>query len=139
MDKEKILAALDAVNYPPYQKSIVAFGMVKYVKVEGNSAEVRIFTGGDQELAKKIVEQANGVLKSAFPECVFNVVLLSEDPAKNIPAPKPKKETLSGVKLKIAVASGKGGVGKSTVAVNLARAFAKIFSKPGDARVGIMD
>lgn len=139
MDKEKILAALDAVNYPPYQKSIVAFGMVKYVKVEGNSAEVRIFTGGDQELAKKIVEQANGVLKSAFPECVFNVVLLSEDPAKNIPAPKPKKETLSGVKLKIAVASGKGGVGKSTVAVNLARAFAKIFSKLGDARVGLMD
>lgn len=139
MDKEKILAALESVNYPPYQKSIVAFGMVKYVKADGNSAEIRIFTGGDPDVAKKIAERARAVLEEKFPGCVFNVVILSEDPSKNIPAPKPKRDTLSGVRLKIAVASGKGGVGKSTVAVNLARAFAKIFSKDDDARVGLMD
>ena len=139
MDKEKILEVLETVNYPPYQKSIVSFGMVKYVKADGNSAEIRIFTGGDSEVAKGVVARAKAALEAAFGGCSFNVVLLSEDPSKNIPAPKPKKETLAGVGLKIAVASGKGGVGKSTVAVNLARAFAKIFSKSGEARVGLMD
>jgi len=139
MTKEDILNTLRGINYPPYQKDIVAFGMVKYVKIDGSTAEVRIYTGNNKELAQKIVNQASQLLQSTYKDCAFNVVLLEEDPAKSMPAPTPKKETLSSVKLKIAVASGKGGVGKSTVAVNLARAFAKIFSKDGNANVGLMD
>ena len=138
MTKEEILNTLKAVKYPPYSKDIVSFGMVKYVKTDGSRAEVRIFTGGEKEAAKKVVLEATKVLEAAYPNAKFDVVLLAEDPAK-AQAPAPKNETLAGVKMKIAVASGKGGVGKSTVAVNLAKALAEIFSKDGEARVGLMD
>lgn len=138
MTKEEILNTLKAVKYPPYSKDIVSFGMVKYVKTDGSRAEIRIFTGGEKEAAKKVVLEATKVLEAAYPNAKFDVVLLAEDPAK-AQAPAPKNETLAGVKMKIAVASGKGGVGKSTVAVNLAKALAEIFSKGGEARVGLMD
>ena len=138
MTKEEILNTLKAVKYPPYSKDIVSFGMVKYVKTDGSRAEVRIFTGGEKEAAKKVVLEATKVLEAAYPNAKFDVVLLAEDPAK-AQAPAPKNETLAGVKMKIAVASGQGGVGKSTVAVNLAKALAEIFSKGGEARVGLMD
>ena len=138
MTKEEILNTLKAVKYPPYSKDIVSFGMVKYVKADGEHAEIRIFTGGEKEAAKKVVLEATKVLEAAYPNAKFDVILLAEDPAK-AQAPAPKNETLAGVKMKIAVASGKGGVGKSTVAVNLAKALAEIFSKDGNARVGLMD
>ncbi len=139
MTKEDILNALRSVKYPPYSKDIVAFGMVKYVKVEGSKAEIRIFTGGDAKLAEQISRESAEVLKATFPDYEFNIGLLAEDPSKNVAAPTPKKETLSNVKIKIAVASGKGGVGKSTIAVNLAKALAEMFSKNGESRVGLMD
>ncbi len=140
MTKEDILQTLKAVKYPPYSKDIVTFGMVKYVKVEGNFAEIRIYTGGDKTLAEKITKESAEVLKNAFPECEFKITLLTEVPSSS-PATPPaidKSNVLTGVKLKIAVASGKGGVGKSTIAVNLARAFSRIFSK-SQGRVGLMD
>ena len=40
MTKEEILDALKAVKYPPYNKDIVSFGMVKYVKIDGKKAEI---------------------------------------------------------------------------------------------------
>ncbi len=138
MTKDEILDALRSVKYPPYSKDIVAFGMVKYLKVEGDCAEIRIYTGGEKTVAEKVAAEAANALKDKFPSGQFKVVLLSEMP-KAAPAPTAKNpETLKNVGLKIAVASGKGGVGKSTVAVNLARAFAKMFSKTS-ARVGLMD
>ncbi len=137
MTKEDVLNTLRAVKYPPYSKDIVSFGMVKYVKIDGPRAEVRIFTGGDANLAEKVVLEAAKVLERAHPGFAFDVVLLKDDPSKR-DAPKPASDTLPGVKYKIAVASGKGGVGKSTVAVNLAKAFARVFSGSGP-RVGLMD
>ena len=52
MTKEEILDALKAVKYPPYSKDIVSFGMVKYVKIDGKKAEIKIFTGGAEDTAK---------------------------------------------------------------------------------------
>ena len=54
MTKEEILDALKAVKYPPYNKDIVSFGMVKYVKIDGKKAEIKIFTGGAEDTAKKV-------------------------------------------------------------------------------------
>lgn len=139
MTKEDILNTLKSVKYPPYSKDIVSFGMVKYVKAEADRAEVRIFTGGEAEAAKKVVLEATKMLEAAYPNFKFDVILLAEDPAKSAP-PAPKSGTLANVKIKIAIASGKGGVGKSTVAVNLVKALAEIFpNSGGEPRVGLMD
>lgn len=137
MDRDSVIRALAKINYPPYERDIVSFGMVKYVKVDGNNTEVRIFTGGDETLSQNLIKRVSEFLHAEFSGCKFNVILLKEDPAKS--APQPEKTLLQNAKFKIAVASGKGGVGKSTVAVNLARALARKFSKNGEARVGLMD
>ena len=65
MTKEEILNTLKAVKYPPYSKDIVSFGMVKYVKTDGSRAEVRIFTGGEKEAAKKVVLEAHTRTRSS--------------------------------------------------------------------------
>ena len=135
MTKEDILDALRGVKYPPYSRDIVSFGMVKYVKAGDGRAEVRIFTGGAEDSAKKVLEDASRMLSEKFPGAEFDVKLLSEDPSKKVSVrAESVPEGLAGVKFTVAVASGKGGVGKSTVAVNLARAFARRFSAGGAAR-----
>ena len=140
MTKEEIIEALKAVKYPPYSRDIVSFGMVKYVRADGDFAEVRIFTGGAPETAEQITREASAVLAEKFPHAKFNVSLLAEDPSKKPPTPaKQVPEGLAEVKFIVAVASGKGGVGKSTVAVNLARALARKYSNGGEARVGLID
>lgn len=62
MTKEEIIGALKAVKYPPYSRDIVSFGMVKYVRADGDFAEVRIFTGGAPETAEQITREASAVL-----------------------------------------------------------------------------
>lgn len=73
MTKEEILDALKAVKYPPYSKDIVSFGMVKYVKIDGKKAEIKIFTGGAEDTAKKVVSDSAHELSKKFPDCEFNV------------------------------------------------------------------
>ena len=70
MTKEEILDALKAVKYPPYSKDIVSFGMVKYVKIDGKKAEIKIFTGGAEDTAKKVVSDSAHELSKKFPDCI---------------------------------------------------------------------
>ncbi|MBR4597814.1 MAG: Mrp/NBP35 family ATP-binding protein [Opitutales bacterium] len=139
MDKESILKTLSKVKYPPYEKDIVSFGMVKEVRIDGQTAAIGIFTGADKAKNDAIGKDALAALKAAHPDLHVQIVFLESDPARQAAA-TPSAETLKNAKFKIAVASGKGGVGKSTVAANLARALAKIYPPVnGEAQIGLMD
>ena len=67
MTKEDILDALRGVKYPPYSRDIVSFGMVKYAKAGDGRAEVRIFTGGSEDSAKKVSKTPPVLSPKNFP------------------------------------------------------------------------
>jgi ATP-binding protein involved in chromosome partitioning len=135
VSEENIKAALRGVKYPGYSRDIVSFGLVKEITVSQGAATVGIqLTSGTPELAAQLKHEAEAALKSvAGLQSVFVEVRL---PAGGAPAgPKPAQgQKTPGVKRVVAIASGKGGVGKSTVSVNLASALAAL-----GARTGLLD
>lgn len=122
--KEDILEALKSVLYFPKHDNIVKLDMVRNIKVDGNKVSFAIFFHERDEQNENIVRQ------SAISAIINNVDVDAEVEAE-ITYPS---DPLTKVKHVIAVASGKGGVGKSTVAANLAIALAK-----QGFRTGIVD
>lgn len=119
--KEDILEALKSVLYFPKHDNIVNLDMVRDIKVDGKKVSFAIFFPERDEQNENVVRQ------SAISAIVNNVDLDAEVDAE-ITYPS---DPLAKVKHIIAVASGKGGVGKSTVSANLAVALAKQGYKTG--------
>jgi ATP-binding protein involved in chromosome partitioning len=133
-----IRAALAQVRYPGFSRDIVSFGLVKSVEVQDGKVTVGIsLATRDPNIPRLIHEQAMEVLGKLAGEGNVRLDFDIQEPP-NAPgassSDKLGKSSLPGVKRVIAVASGKGGVGKSTVASNLAVAL----SRTG-ARVGLCD
>ena len=130
LDRESALAALKTVKDPELFKDIVTLNMVKDVRVDGTSVFVNVELTTPacpmKETIKRDVEQA---LKRIGAETV-NIEL-----SANTRGPmQPRKDLLPQVKNVVAVGAGKGGVGKSTIAVNLAVGLQR-----HGAAVGLMD
>jgi ATP-binding protein involved in chromosome partitioning len=122
--KEQILDALKGVKFPGLSRDIVSFGFVHDVSVEGGNVSFTVrFQTENQNAAAQIGRDAEAAVK-AVPgvESVRMTIDVGSRQAGPQGAP-PAEQILSGVKYKIAVASGKGGVGKSTVSTNLALAL----------------
>jgi ATP-binding protein involved in chromosome partitioning len=122
--KEQILDALKGVKFPGLSRDIVSFGFVHDVSVDGGSVSFTVrFQTENQNAAAQIGRDAEAAVK-AVPgvETVRMTIDVGSRQAGPQGAP-PAEQILSGVKYKIAVASGKGGVGKSTVSTNLALAL----------------
>jgi len=134
---EEILAALKAVKYPGYSRDVVSFGLVKDVAAKAGAISVRLaLTSANPQAATQIKADCEQVLR-ALPGTERVHVEVQQPagtgPAAAAGAPNPwaQQNRVPGVKRVIAVASGKGGVGKSTVSVNLACALQSLGSQVG--------
>ena len=140
LTSDSVLAQLRGVKYPGYSRDIVSFGMVKDVQIDGSRVTVLIaVTTSDVSIPKQIEENAVAALESMPGVSEASVKLdVSAPISKALQAEGGTlpQQKIEGVKHIIAVASGKGGVGKSTVAANLALALR---GPKNEKRVGLCD
>src|SRR5580692_8184669 len=132
MTSEKILAALGNVQEPDLGKDIVTLNMVKDIEIEGNYVAFTVVLTTPACPMKDHIKNAciNAIKLLVNKEATVNVRFTANTTTHR----KDAREMLPKVKNIIAVVSGKGGVGKSTVAANFALALAR-----GGASVGLMD
>ena len=136
LTSERLMEELRKVRYPGYSRDIVSFGIVRGAKFHEGIATARLeLTTDKPEILETIKAEAEAVL-AALPGVnkVFIETRALPPTAKAGAIPGGDAALLPGVRSKVAVASGKGGVGKSTVAVNLAVAMAR-----AGLKVGLLD
>jgi ATP-binding protein involved in chromosome partitioning len=142
INQDSVLAALRTVKYPGYSRDIVSFGLVKEVQVDGTDVGVMVeLTTPNAPLGEQIADAVRLALRNAFPTLTnAHVQLRVPQAAPGAPQPGPAAGGAAQcqrdprIRRVVAVASGKGGVGKSTCSVNLACALRAL-----GARVGLMD
>ena len=132
LTEEAILSALRTVNDPDLHRDIVSLGMIRDVKLDGSKVS---FTFELTTPSCPVRDELQNAAKSAV-ERIAGAGNVTVTMSSHVPkAPQQQQgEILPGVKNTIAVASGKGGVGKSTVAANLAVQLAR-----DGAKVGLLD
>jgi len=135
MNPDLIRDALRTIRYPGFSRDIVSFGLVKDIQIDGENLRVRLeIQTRDAEIPQQIFKNCHEVLAQVPGISRVVVDIDIKDPATQTPGVQAGASSIPGVKKIIAVASGKGGVGKSTVASNLAIALAAT-----GASVGLCD
>jgi len=140
LSQDAILNALKAVKYPGYSRDIVSFGLVKSVAFHGDAVSVVMqLTSANHEAAAQIKAESENALKALPGVKLVHVEIKQPAAAAGAGAggaqnPFASQNRVPGIKRVVAVASGKGGVGKSTVSVNLACGLHHL-----GARVGLLD
>jgi ATP-binding protein involved in chromosome partitioning len=134
LTEDEIKQALGKVHYPGFSRDIVSFGLVKGVQIDGGDVRVQIaIATNDPNIPATIKREAESILANLPGVKTAKVLIdIHAPPAGAGTAVGPSR--IPGVKHVIAIASGKGGVGKSTVAANLAIALQKT-----ESRVGLCD
>jgi ATP-binding protein involved in chromosome partitioning len=130
----EVREALKKVKFPGLTRDIVSFGFVRSISVaDGNVAVEIVMTTANPDVGQVVEHEARQVLAALPGVTDVAVDCKVHQPQAAAGAPGPR-DLLPGVRTKIAVASGKGGVGKSTVAANLALALQRM-----GATVGLLD
>ena len=135
---ETIADALKAVKYPGYSRDIISFGLVKNIAANNGAVSLTLqLTSPNPQVAQQLKADCERVLK-ALPEVQMvhvDVKMPAGQPtAAGAQSPWSQQSKMPGIDRVVAVASGKGGVGKSTCSVNLACALQHL-----GARVGLLD
>jgi ATP-binding protein involved in chromosome partitioning len=134
--ESQVREKLAVVRYPGFSRDVVSFGLVKGVRIAGGEVTVQMsLTTGDPQVPQQIKEESEEAIRG-IPGVERAVVRIDiQAPPKTASPTAPAAAShIPGVDYVIAVASGKGGVGKSTVAANLAVALGQ-----SGAAVGLCD
>ena len=131
LSEKDILQALSTVLDPDIKRDLVSLNMIKDVRVDGKSISFTVvLTTPACPLKEKIRQDCEeAIIKVAGEDVDINISMTS-----SVTSLRDNAQLLPGVKNIVAVASGKGGVGKSTVTTNIAVALAKT-----GAKVGLID
>jgi len=122
MDKDKVKELLSKINYPGFNRDIISFGMVNDIQIETENVIIYLkITSQNEEKKKLLVKNIKENLGNHFSSVSVEI----DDKGNNNPSSASSSAQLTTpilpeVKHIIAIASGKGGVGKSTVASNIA-------------------
>jgi len=138
MDKNKVKELLSKINYPGFNRDIISFGMVKDIQIKSENVSIYLKITSQNEEKKNLLIQT---IKKHLTDHFSSVSVIIDDkdngnsPSESSSAQIPTIEPiLPKVKHVVAIASGKGGVGKSTVASNIACGL-----KQKGCTVGLLD
>jgi ATP-binding protein involved in chromosome partitioning len=131
LTEQAVLDALKHVDDPDLKKDLVSLGMIRNIAIDNNQLRFSVFLTTPACPMKEHIEMAcrNAIQHFIGPDIQLQIEMTAEVTGHSKIA-----ETLPGIKNTIAIASGKGGVGKSTVAAGLAAVLAE-----SGAKVGILD
>lgn len=145
MTADDIKAQLKQVKYPGFSRDIVSFGLVRSTGFADGVAKVSLaVTSSDPKVPTQIKQEVDRCLR-ALPGVKDTIIEIAVTPVKAPASGGPGgnlagSSAPQGIRHAVAIASGKGGVGKSTFAVNLACALAQVLDLQGrPGRVGLMD
>lgn len=132
INQDSIREALRSVKYPGFSRDIVSFGLLKEAEVKGSDIEVQlVLSTNDTGIARQIHGESTAALEQLSGVGRVSVKIDIQAPASAPAGGAAGPSRIEGIKHVIAVASGKGGVGKSTVAANLALALSESGVKTG--------
>ena len=147
MTSDAIKALLQQVKYPGFSRDIVSFGLVRSAGFFDGTVKVSLaLTSSDPKTPRQLKDDIERCLRTA-PGVKDILVEIAVTPPKAAVTPGATAQNQPGssaapkaIRHAIAIASGKGGVGKSTFAVNLACGLAQVLAARGrPGRVGLMD
>jgi ATP-binding protein involved in chromosome partitioning len=133
ISEEFVLEQLKAVKFPGYSRDIVSFGLIKEIKVADADILVRMSVATNNPSIPATLKRESENLLRAIPgvSSAKVVIDITAPPDVGAAGQPGAAARIAGVKYVVAVASGKGGVGKSTVSANLAAALHRSGCKVG--------
>ena len=121
MNKNKVKELLSKINYPGFNRDIISFGMVDSIQIESDNVIIKLkITSQDNKKKKLLVENIKENLSKYFSSVLVDIDEKNDTNLASGSQVSVSEPVLPKVKNVIAIASGKGGVGKSTVASNVA-------------------